>query len=830
FEDGVLRQVFTAFKEGDLQGNPGMQQSSLALAAVIIDHYPETQEWLNFDFKTGDADWEDNVKTGGNIMEILVDDVDHDGQGNESAPGYNALWVSNWLEVAKALDGYVLPDGVSLDDGVDSDLFQNARFQKMFKAMYHLLLTNNYTANIGDTGQTGKATRAVINLDELILGYDKYGDDELAQAIYLVNGDSSKGITLDVFSENPNAVSDDIQDVLDEKGELDLGSEDQTGFGLAVLRDGETSSTYNFLNMAVSDKSDGLVINRDYPPVAQIEPDVSQGVGQSIAFDFTYSGDTSQQYQFYMEIHVVSSIWATYSVELNGHPLGKIDFADGTSGTTILKLADTYLNPGTNTVKFTNTQAGPSGSLKMGVRTMYFLEQGAVLPSNTAIANTTQRALWMYYGGPGSHAHADPLNLGYIAYDLDLMPDLGYPDTTNDSLTFFTKTTKSHNTVIVNGQPVDATGTPTHFDDTGDVKLMSIRDNGVSGIYSAANGLYERTAALIKVDDEDSYIVDLFHLNGGSYYDYSFHTGESETANTVYTGLTLAPVSGEEASLKNFRKDTDGTSGAFSIDWNLLDTYNRYGNGIGAQTDVHLKITMLGDYDEVTVADGIPPQNVDSNPDKLEYLYVRSNDSNTTYASVIEPYQGESNITSIEEVPVTENGIAADGNAVKAIKVTLSSGRVDYVVNALDTAKTYRVANLFDFKGFYGVYTLLNGSLAHTYINDGTTIGNTDALNKATGTVTDHTATLSAENYIDIQTDQNIDAEELTGRYIYIENDGETNAVYKILDATPQGSSLRLNIGDTSVVRGWKNILDFGEGYEFDFDLGAAFTIPLSDF
>src|SRR5690606_27611522 len=42
--------------------------------------------------------------------------------------------------------------------------------------------------------------------------------------------------------------------------------------------------------------------------------------------------------------------------------------------------------------------------------------------------------------------------------------------------------------------------------------------------------------------------------------------------------------------------DRDETPEAqFSVDWKVKDTWNVYGEGFGAPTDVHLRLTMLGE-------------------------------------------------------------------------------------------------------------------------------------------------------------------------------------------------------------------------------------------
>src|SRR5690606_25332572 len=128
-----------------LRGNNGFHQSAIAMAAVVHDTMPETKQWLDFVFQPGSfINSIPRRVTGGNVLFSMVNDVDRDGNGNEAGPGYNRLWLNNYLVVADVLDGY--------DKYPDADLYNNVKFRKMFQAMYPLLMLGKYTPSIGDSG------------------------------------------------------------------------------------------------------------------------------------------------------------------------------------------------------------------------------------------------------------------------------------------------------------------------------------------------------------------------------------------------------------------------------------------------------------------------------------------------------------------------------------------------------------------------------------------------------------------------------------------------------------------------------------------------------
>src|SRR5690606_24307267 len=73
------------------------------------------------------------------------------------------------------------------------------------------------------------------------------------------------------------------------------------------------------------------------------------------------------------------------------------------------------------------------------------------------------------------------------------------------------------------------------------------------------------------------------------------------------------------------------------------------------------------------------------------------------------------------------------------------------------------------------------------------------------GTLTDFTRELSAKNQLTVElSEEGPKPSTLVGSYVYVENDGERNAVYRIVGAERAGGStakLVLDIGDVTTVR-----------------------------
>lgn len=483
----------------------------------------------------------------------------------------------------------------------------------------------------------------------------------------------------------------------------------------------------------------------------------------------------------------------------------------------------------------------------------------------------TMRDLWLYYGRSAGHGHRDALNLGLHAFGMDLAPDLGYPEyaDTKDRHRFeWVQHTISHNTVTVdNGkQKTQWCGRPRYFDDGAFVKLIDVE---APEAYPQTE-LYRRTAAIVRIDEGHSYMVDLFRVKGGTEHHYSFHGPEGDTAVeglelvSQPTGTYAGPEAeygerqdsvegtGYEGSgfhyLKNVRHDAS-PGDRFSVDWNAVDTWGL----LERPGPVHLRLTMLGAYDRVSLAEGVPPRNKPGNPSSLTYAIVRRSSEDglpleSMFSSIIEPYRETSQVRAVRSLPVRDevSGSTPSDFEVKAICVTLEDGRTDTIVSALNTGSKYRIGEGLLFCGSFGVISERGGQIEQAYVLGGTLLGyaSTPVIDERSGrlegTIADFTKELSESNEIIVRMNmQGIEPERLAGKMIYVENDGERNAVYSIksaelLNAEGMASAegvcqtVRLNIGDITLIRRYADSGDTSKGYRYDIAEGSAFSIPLS--
>ena len=165
-----------------------------------------------------------------------------------------------------------------------------------------------------------------------------------------------------------------------------------------------------------------------------------------------------------------------------------------------------------------------------------------------------------------------------------------------------------------------------------------------------------------------------------------------------------------------------------------------------------------------------------------------------------------------------------------AIKVILKSGREDYIVYATNTDCLYRVDDKFDFMGFAGVVSYADGKLTYAYGNEAKQVAGivkTD-MPAITGTVVDFTREL-ADNYtMTIKVDQAVTAEDLEGRYIYVDNDRVENGAYRIYGAQVKGSIVVLDLYTQDMIRNYVDATDLDSGFVYNIAEGQRFTIPMS--
>ncbi|MBE6913115.1 MAG: hypothetical protein E7473_11390, partial [Ruminococcaceae bacterium] len=486
--------------------------------------------------------------------------------------------------------------------------------------------------------------------------------------------------------------------------------------------------------------------------------------------------------------------------------------------------------------------------------------------ATSATKTNSLRDAWIYFGITSGHGHFQMLHLGLDAFGLNIAPDTGYPEQTGTqpNRLQWVRTTVSHNTVTVNEkeqQGVTKAATPLYFEDAGKVKVIDVE---APEVYDETSQ-YRRCAIMIEANDEVSYTVDFFRVKGGDHHTYSFHS-QAEDAYAV-EGLDMTeqkdsdgnwigsyadinwPVGQDPNSpaaweydteyprgyswMGKVRRDSEMESGKFAVEFDVQD----YRKAISDSKGIKLRMTQVNDFSptEVAITSG-PVPNATTNkalPETLDYVLVqrKGKELDSLFTTVFEPYRTTRYISDIGAVEtIVTDGTENEDDVVRALRITHTNGRVDYVVYATNNKVTYNVADLFDFRGNVGVYSInQENTVVYRYVANGDVIGTqTNTASHYVGTVIDHSKELSLENYIDVKMDcDNI--EDIVGRYISVENDGICNAVYKIENASRNDSgTIRLDVGKISLIREHRDKNDSRKGYVYNIQANQKFSIPMS--
>jgi hypothetical protein len=223
-DNGILRTAYTGVLAGQISGNEGMQQLTVAYCALALNTNPETSRWLDWLF----------AADGGAIPGLLINTFDRDGMTDEAAPGYAVLGGELIGSLATRLAGYPLyraHDLYAEYPQLRAACVTPSRFAALGVA----------SPNLGDTGSTGLVTRAPANTAFCIAGFQATGDPTMALAAFRANGDSLVGLGEDVFSPAAAELAARIGRIAKEAGPRRVGGYLLDGYGLALLESGHRS-------------------------------------------------------------------------------------------------------------------------------------------------------------------------------------------------------------------------------------------------------------------------------------------------------------------------------------------------------------------------------------------------------------------------------------------------------------------------------------------------------------------------------------------------------------------------------------------------------------
>ncbi|MGZ4963102.1 MAG: heparinase II/III domain-containing protein [Limisphaerales bacterium] len=317
------------------------------------------------------------------------------------------------------------------------------------------------------------------------------------------------------------------------------------------------------------------------------------------------------------------------------------------------------------------------------------------------------RALWLDYDSGGPHAHMDGMTIGLFAHSLDLLPDFGYPPVqfggwTTPRAQWYTMTA-AHNTVLVDQNQRTAAGKTTMWAD-GEM-FHAIRADGPAMV---GGKQYERTAALIDIDEKNFYVIDIFRTVAGSGH-YKFVYGPYGTLTTSNIDMKHSDkdlITGGQ--LRNFALATNPPTG-WSVDWNIDDRFHQ----LPPKTNLKMRYTDLSQGVDVITNEAWTAtmtqleQRRDGGENWIPCLITRKAGAaplSSTFVSVLEPFERHSAIKRISRLPLHEflDKPASEGDI--GLCIEFNSGDRDYIIAAdSSNGKHLVVDNCLSFNGSFCV-------------------------------------------------------------------------------------------------------------------------------
>ena len=271
-------------------------------------------------------------------------------------------------------------------------------------------------------------------------------------------------------------------------------------------------------------------------------------------------------------------------------------------------------------------------------------------------------ALYLNGNAYHGHRHDDTLGLVYFAHAKELASDRGY--IWDDPRNAWTKSTESHNVVVVDGksqQRKGRTSTLELFAVTPEIEVVRASSNAY-----AQCSLYERTTALVPLSEGGSYVVDAFRVRGGKHHALGFQCNGKLVETT---GVELAPLERKHKWLSGFRAGTP--AGTTMGRWQVGDTF----------LDFHL-LSVPG---RLVVADAPgwrSDKGSERNAPRIQQIFAENEagegEAESLYVSVWVPHRGTSPVSEVASLGTTPDGACA-------VRIRLGE-REDVVAFAPDAA------------------------------------------------------------------------------------------------------------------------------------------------
>jgi hypothetical protein len=298
------------------------------------------------------------------------------------------------------------------------------------------------------------------------------------------------------------------------------------------------------------------------------------------------------------------------------------------------------------------------------------------------------RAVAIHTGIGRGHAHQDTLNLDLFALGCRMAPDLGGRHEGPNRGSPNMRWSKVHNLVEVDnanfentyaGSTVSGTGWTTSFSPQPGAQFTS---NAAHATSHPQVTRYQRDTALIDIDAANSYVFDVFRVDGGQLHTYCFHGAR---AKELKSNVDFKPAASDAAKayLSKHKEGTrvEGKSPeTLTADWMIDEELQRAYQGSGYQKDRRpvTRLNLLGVAGVDTLAGNATS---DFYQYDFPFLYLQRRAGkpglSSVWTALMEPCAGDPLIAEKRLLPVAGEATA------QAVAVKTRNGLSDLLYSSL---------------------------------------------------------------------------------------------------------------------------------------------------
>lgn len=450
-----------------------------------------------------------------------------------------------------------------------------------------------------------------------------------------------------------------------------------------------------------------------------------------------------------------------------------------------------------------------------------------------------QRDAMLFYGGVRGHAHYDPLMLGLYGFGRDLLPNVGYPQSWNFARAW-EWSLLTHNTVAVDRNeapcstvigsitvwaPGDSDSEPPGVQ-VMEASKRPYRIHEPRGEKGPDVTDYRRMVALVDIDAERWYAVDIFRITGGRDHMQSWHGGYTPNPISVegvdFTRQEKGTLAGEDVEYGAHYKGPDGTDrwdpycylrdvarGTMAPETSVDFAYDTVDN-------LHLRLNFVPvDETELITARGGAP----IAPDKevLQWaiphraLAPDADDGalKSQFVTVLEAYTGKRFLGAIRRLPAEP--VSARDYAPLALEITVPGGRDIILANGSEDSSL--ICGEFALTGKFGLIRERDGKVTDLQLIAGTSLsaGDLRVTQELPGSgqivaVDRLSKTITVQGRLPAPGT-------LIGKRIAIDNHGERVSSYTVTHAEPAGDNRLLITLDSSGNIGEGIAVGFADGF-----------------